>query len=355
MTLAADRYSGNVAYARRQLERLRHSSLEAHEFLHEVSSMIAAVVPQAAPAWTTMDPDSLVPTGALKTEKPPDCVQALWRNELVEQDVNSIAELRQRVTPVAALSELHPAALAESPRVHCILRPTGIGDELRLLLRANGSVWGKAAMYRAAEDGVFTVEERALVAGLAPLIADALRARLARRPTEGQSLLVPGVLTVDPADRITAATRAATNLMTLIPGEPTTTVLAIAGQARVREQAMARVRLADGRWLLVQAAGMHGPAGATPQVAVTLMPAPRSSMLPIVLALHGLSVREREVAQLLQRGLRTEKIAARLHISGHTLRDHIKSIFQKLEVNHRAELMALVSQYGTPDEASLPG
>jgi DNA-binding CsgD family transcriptional regulator len=160
---------------------------------------------------------------------------------------------------------------------------------------------------------------------------------------------VPGVVTFDHADQLIAGTKEASRLMGLIPGESATTLRAVAVQARMREEASIRVRLDDGRWLLVQAARMHGAGEAAPEVAVTLMPAPRSIMLPVVLALHALSAREREVAQLLQRGLRTEQIAARLHISPHTLRDHIKSVFHKLQVNHRAELMALVSQYVTPD------
>jgi len=344
-----NRYLRGVAYARNQLHRISGSSLGPHEFLHEVSRLIRTVVPHAAPAWTTIDPESLLPTGALKSEKSPDLVRALWRNELLDDDVNGIADLLPLATPVAALSELHPATLAASPRVQLIHRPAGIGDELRVLLRADGLVWGKGALYRAADDRVFAAEERAFVGGIAPLITAALRHRLARRPPEGDGLLTPGVVIVDHADRLTWTTLEGTRLMALIPGEPATTVLAVAAQARVREQASARVRLADGRWLLVQAASMHEAIGTTSQIAVTLMPAPRSTMLPIILALHALSPREREVAQLLQLGLRTDEIAAHLHISPHTLRDHIKSIFHKLGVSHRAELMALVARYVTPD------
>jgi DNA-binding CsgD family transcriptional regulator len=76
-------------------------------------------------------------------------------------------------------------------------------------------------------------------------------------------------------------------------------------------------------------------------VTVAPTPAPRSDLTSLLLRLHGLSARQREVAQLLISGLRTDEIAAHLHISPHTLHDHIKAIFTKLGVQGRAELTAL--------------
>src|SRR5262249_60364268 len=71
-----NRYLRGVAYARNQLHRISGSSLGPHEFLHEVSRLIRTVVPHTAPAWTTIDPGSLLPTRALESEKSPDLVRA---------------------------------------------------------------------------------------------------------------------------------------------------------------------------------------------------------------------------------------------------------------------------------------
>jgi DNA-binding CsgD family transcriptional regulator len=71
--------------------------------------------------------------------------------------------------------------------------------------------------------------------------------------------------------------------------------------------------------------------------------APRSDLTSLLLRLHTLSARQREVAELLVSGPRTDEIAAQLHISHNTLHDHVKAIFAKLGVQGRAELMALVS------------
>jgi DNA-binding NarL/FixJ family response regulator len=59
-------------------------------------------------------------------------------------------------------------------------------------------------------------------------------------------------------------------------------------------------------------------------------------------ALATLSLREREVADFVARGLRNAEIAKRLGIRLKTVEKHIASIFEKLEVHSRAKLAALV-------------
>jgi DNA-binding CsgD family transcriptional regulator len=129
--------------------------------------------------------------------------------------------------------------------------------------------------------------------------------------------------------------------MALMPGDVTSTLYAVAIGASRHDRASARVRLTDGRWLLLQGGRMHGAANESPHVTVSLMPATRSDLTSLLLRLHGLSARQRGVAELLISGLRTDEIAAHLHISPHTLHDHVKAIFTKLGVQGRAELMAL--------------
>jgi DNA-binding CsgD family transcriptional regulator len=103
------------------------------------------------------------------------------------------------------------------------------------------------------------------------------------------------------------------------------------------------VRLADGRWLLLHAAHLDGSPDEPGRIAVILDPAPRAEVVPLLLRLRGLSVRELEVSQLLLTGLPTDEVASRLHISRHTLRDHVKAIFTKVGANSRSEMMALLA------------
>jgi DNA-binding NarL/FixJ family response regulator len=57
-------------------------------------------------------------------------------------------------------------------------------------------------------------------------------------------------------------------------------------------------------------------------------------------AFPELSDREREVLALIARGHSNTEIAARLHISGKTVRNHITNVFAKLDVADRSEAIA---------------
>ncbi len=59
-----------------------------------------------------------------------------------------------------------------------------------------------------------------------------------------------------------------------------------------------------------------------------------------------LTAREREVLDLLGRGLSNRLIARELHISEHTVKFHISSLYAKLEVGDRAEAVSQGARYG---------
>jgi DNA-binding NarL/FixJ family response regulator len=54
----------------------------------------------------------------------------------------------------------------------------------------------------------------------------------------------------------------------------------------------------------------------------------------------GLTPREREVLRLISDGLSNKKIAARLQISSHTVKSHVRNIMEKLTLHTRLELAA---------------
>ena len=86
------------------------------------------------------------------------------------------------------------------------------------------------------------------------------------------------------------------------------------------------------------------------------------SMLPIVIReairkrqhialrnesdLDALSPREREVLSLVSRGVRVKDAASNLNLSEHTVRNHVKSIFRKLDAHSQSEL---VMRFGPAD------
>jgi DNA-binding CsgD family transcriptional regulator len=69
-----------------------------------------------------------------------------------------------------------------------------------------------------------------------------------------------------------------------------------------------------------------------------LEPAKASEIAPIVVEAYGMTPREVEVTRLIARGLSTDEIASTLFLSRHTIRDHLKAIFEKVGVSSRGEL-----------------
>jgi DNA-binding CsgD family transcriptional regulator len=62
--------------------------------------------------------------------------------------------------------------------------------------------------------------------------------------------------------------------------------------------------------------------------------------------LAALSARERQVADLIAKGLATKEVAAALAISTHTVRHHTERVFRKLGVQNRSAVVALLLSDG---------
>ena len=67
---------------------------------------------------------------------------------------------------------------------------------------------------------------------------------------------------------------------------------------------------------------------------------------PQAVKIATLTQREREVIDLVCQGLKNKQIAERLYISDTTVRHHLTSIFSKLEVSDRLELVIYSYRYG---------
>jgi DNA-binding CsgD family transcriptional regulator len=100
-------------------------------------------------------------------------------------------------------------------------------------------------------------------------------------------------------------------------------------------------RAADGRWVMIEAAPLEGGVDGT--IAVTLRGAAPAETFDVFCRAYALSRREREVVAALVAGLDTRAITERLFISRHTVQDHLKSVFQKIGIHSRRELLARFS------------
>jgi DNA-binding CsgD family transcriptional regulator len=124
-------------------------------------------------------------------------------------------------------------------------------------------------------------------------------------------------------------------------------IIALIAKARAvadgHERGPARLRLRgrNGRWLVLHASCLStGPSASTGMVAVVIEPAKSGEIAPIIVEAYALSARERDVVRGLARGMSTAEIAAELFLSAHTVRDYVKSVFEKVGVSSRGELVA---------------
>ena len=103
----------------------------------------------------------------------------------------------------------------------------------------------------------------------------------------------------------------------------------------------ARVRTRSGRWLLLHGSRLTGP-GQQAQVAVFMEEARPADIAPLILEAYQLTKREVEILQLLALGNSTAEIGQRLRITENTIQDHLKSVFDKVGVRSRRELIASI-------------
>ena len=342
--------------------RLRHSGLDTAGVRREVLRVVRRVMPVDAAFFATADPDTLLFTGAW-AEEPLNAVTHLFLdNEFAGADVNQFAVLATSARNVGTLDAATERERRASARYREIMRPLGLGDELRAALVADGRCWGYLCLHREDARAGFAATEAIAMARLAPHIAHALRvATLLHATSRADQGLRPGVVLLAEDMSVVAITPDAEQLLSLLAeGEPNrlplpTAVYAVAAALLAAERrgqatsALPTTRIAThaGTWLSVHASRLNGRSDPN-QLVVILEPIQPRAMVPLVLSAYGLSGREAEVATLVLRGEATHVIADTLHISPHTVQDHLKSVFDKTGVRSRRDLVGrLLATPGT--------
>jgi DNA-binding CsgD family transcriptional regulator len=336
--------------ARDRLLEALNSEPDVGTVMGEVVASLHSVTQFSWCAVMTVDPQTLLPTGGVVEGFPPEACAPFWDNELLAPGFNKFSTLARSTDTVATLAEATDGDLARAPIFADLYAPLGVADELRVAFVLGSTCWGVAVLLRRVEDGPFPDRETDHVRRLAPFIARLLKASTC---AVGAGALVPAaMLVVDADNRVRTRTAGAGDVLDDLrttgvnePGLPAS-VAVVATRARASRTSThlaTRVRGTSGRWLRVTASPLEGADG---DVAVVIEPARAADLTPILLESYGLTGREVEIVLLLARGLATKDIAAELSLSPHTVRDHVKAIFEKARVNSRGELVArLFSQH----------
>ena len=108
--------------------------------------------------------------------------------------------------------------------------------------------------------------------------------------------------------------------------------------------AVSRTHLSDGFWLTLRAARLADssePGDSPPgSIVVTIEEASAAERLELFCLATGLTARERELVGLLAIGADTRAMSHQMHVSEHTVQDHLKSIFAKTGARDRVRLLS---------------
>lgn len=326
---------------RDEIRRLTDRDLDRYDFVREAARVLRRAVPFDAMAGVWFDPETGLPVDEwIENSLAGGAGSRLPEIGLHEIDIAAFRQLAASGRPAASLSEATGGTLDRSHR------PRGLGDELRSGYFADSGMWCGYVLYRERGAPDFAGREVDLIASLSgctELQRVRLQQDLPSDPGDGD----PGLLLLDDHDGVEMANPAAAAWLDDLRARRRRLPVVVSAVAqRAREvasgdsglAATARARTASGPWITVRGWVLQN--GSKARTAITLEPARGPELTEIRAEAYGLTERERRVSELVAQGLPNAAIAARLYLSTYTVQDHLKAIFEKLDVSNRGQLVA---------------
>jgi DNA-binding CsgD family transcriptional regulator len=257
--------------------------------------------------------------------------------------------------PVALLYESTGGRREQSLLWRDMLAAAGVVDVASMVFRDRFGCWGFLDLWRSEPAAPFTGADADFFATIAPVVTAALRGRQAATfvphpgGVAGRDALV---LLLSPELTLRAQTQQTGEYLRRLlptPAERSPIPAAaynVAAQLAAIEDGIddhppaARVHFDDGIWVTLRAAriGNSRPG----DIAVTIDHASPAERLEVFGLAFALTARESDLLVVLADGSDTRQAAAQMHLSVHTVQDHLKSIFDKTGSRSRRELLARV-------------
>ncbi|MDQ6649451.1 MAG: helix-turn-helix transcriptional regulator [Actinomycetota bacterium] len=347
-------------------DRLLNSTAPDSDLTTVLIATLTALHEAATFSWAAVmavDPQTILPTAGVVEGFAPVACGPFWDFELSDgAGYNKFSTLARSDDPVATLYDATDGDLQRSPAFAQLFCALGAGDELRAVFTSRDRCWGIASLLRRADDGPFPEPEVDAVRALCPVVG--LVVHQASVHVNGGRASQTAMLVVDSNNDIVHVTADARPLLDDLratqhigacEGQTLGVLTALVTRARSNRDVMhvsTRLRTTTGAWYRVTAAPTESGDG---HVAVVIEPARGGDLLPMVLESYGLTAREIDIVGYLARGLASSEIAAELHLSTHTVRDHVKALLHKCDARTRGELVArLFAEHLRPElEASV--
>ena len=334
-------------WKRRSEIHLRNSQTSVHyrqKMIEELRNFISF----DAYCCTMTDTQTLFSIGAVTEQSIEDIHQQIMSLEYGSDDINSYVYLVESGQYIGKLSDVS----SQSKRYREVLKPNGFSDEIRAALMFQGQCYGFLTLFKTIENGqrYFQDAEVNQVKILMPVMAEALMGfyhtiieeRLFIK--EEQS----GIMILDKEYRIISTNTMAAQLLTLLRNneglldwqipKPIQSFCAKLQANKLNSQTSLLVPINNTGYVTVQASVLM-TADSQQQIAILLNEASPKEMLTYLLKAYHLTPREKEVVVEVMKRMPTKIIAQNLRISSYTVQDHLKLIFQKVDVGDRNELV----------------
>ncbi|GAA0463248.1 helix-turn-helix transcriptional regulator [Streptomyces olivaceiscleroticus] len=336
-------------------------TLRSLAVLDAAAQSLIAMVPADVWCAVLLDPATMLDTGGQHEHGFPEGVMPrLFEIEHAEQaGADNIRVLARRPLPASLLSRTMKGEMGANIYYQDVLRPEGLADELRVVLRDGRRIRGLIVLCRACGSAPFTAADVRLAAALSAPAARSLRGSFLLSGIDRADVPdAPGLLILDGDHQMHYVSPTAERWLGTVPERHTTSrslplaVGAIAAGARgvpPGHQVTSRLRSSTGHWLTCRAwrsvprdgaaeCSNSGTSRCEPLTYISIGPSHPGELTAIVLDAYGLTAREREIAQLVLIGRSTSQVAETLHISTYTVQDHLRHIFDKAGVRSRREL-----------------
>jgi DNA-binding CsgD family transcriptional regulator len=343
-----------------EVKRLCCAGLDGPALLGEVIERLRGVVPFEAYCASTKDPASGFITHG-QAEELGGADDIFWALErLYFEHHQSVRRMVDTHQSVALLSETTGGDLERSTRYAEYLRPLGLAYEMRGAFTCGGYLWGSMDLIRESGSPDFEPREANLLRRIAPHLGNGLKTAALRMqtPMEEDGTDVPGVLTLDHQGSVVQHTPAAERWLrdledlgsgwrewNSLPGALRTVVLslrrALSPERDRDEQSVPslRARARSGRWVTLYGSLSEATPERRAETVIIIEPTKPEELLPFSMTAYGLSPREEELVKLVVRGLSTTRISRTLFISEYTVQNHLRSVFEKVGVRSRGELV----------------
>ncbi|WP_328440792.1 LuxR C-terminal-related transcriptional regulator [Streptomyces sp. NBC_00444] len=371
----------------RDVETICSQEADSRRLRGRVAARLSRLVYWDAACFGTIDPWTLLITDDVSYGVPPHVYALAAHNEYLVDDVHKFVTLARSGAGVGILGRAPHEKRQASSRLRTVLPAFDARHEVRAACVADGQCWGAIALFRNGDQPDFSSAEAALLSAVSGPLAAGLR-RTAYRPGAGVGITAdrsgPGVLILGPRNEtltINDTARRWLDELTPTPprhgGELPYVIHQVAARAQDRgvdpnqtdpphtgpdstdptgppvpriPEAYARIRTRSGRWLTVHGSRVDGALTPDEGTAVVIEAAPTSDIAEVLMLAHALTRRERQVLQRVIAGTPSTAIATQLHISVNTVQDHLKSIFSKVGVRSRGQLVArLLGEHYLPD------